>query len=270
MTRSSDRQAAGAVLDKSPHIAATLTPHVPATTRRVHLTLQGKGGVGKSFVSALIAQFYRANGRPITCLDTDPVNATFSGYAALGADRVDLLEGSKVSERRFDQMMERLLAEDTDFVVDNGAASFIPLSNYLIENQAVELLAQSGRQVVVHTVVTGGQALRDTLSGFASLAEQLPREASLVVWLNEFFGDIAMNGRGFEAMRAYETHRDRVAGIVRIPRQTSDTFGRDVEQMLDRKLTFEEVAASPDFGLMARQRLAMVRRAIFDQLQHVL
>jgi hypothetical protein len=123
---------------------------------------------------------------------------------------------------------------------------------------------------VVHTVVTGGQALHDTLQGFQQLAEQLPETANLIVWLNEYFGEIVSEGKEFEEMRVYDRYRSRLSGLIRIRRQTSSTFGKDVEIMLDRKLTFDEVSESPDFGLMAKQRLATVRRAIFTQLDSVL
>ncbi len=236
----------------------------------VHLTLQGKGGVGKSFVSSLIIQHQTEKGRPVVCVDTDPVNATMAGYKAFAARRVELMEGSALNARKFDEMMEMLLTEDATFVVDNGASSFIPLSHYLIENSAVEMLASSGKQVVIHTVVTGGQALMDTLGGFAQLAQQMPEDARLLVWLNEFFGAIEADGKSFEDMKAYQAHRDRVDGLVRITRQTADTFGKDIELMLDRKLTFAEVRSDPEFGVMAKQRLAMVKRSIFQQLDAVL
>lgn len=238
--------------------------------RQVHITLQGKGGVGKSLVSSLLAQYHQHAGEPAVCIDTDPVNATLSGYEALAPRRLELLEGTRVNERRFDELMEALLTEDATFVVDNGAASFIAFSSYLVENRAPEMIAAAGKQVVVHTVVTGGQALYDTLSGFHALATQLPADAQIVVWLNEYFGPIEADGKGFEEMRTYQEHRARVRGIVRIPRQTGDTFGRDVETMLDRRLTFDQAARSPEFGLMAKQRLAMVRRQIFAQLDAVL
>jgi hypothetical protein len=233
---------------------------------KVHITLQGKGGVGKSFVASLLAQHHIESGTPVVCIDTDPVNATLFGYRAFGTRRVELMRGSQLDSRRFDAMMEQILSEETSFVVDNGASSFIPLSNYLIENQAIEMIAGAGRQVMIHTVVTGGQALHDTLGGFTQLARQMPECASIVVWLNEYFGEIEADGKGFEEMKAYTQHRGRVAGLIRLPRQTSDTFGRDIELMLDRRLTFADVAACPEFGLMARQRLTMVKRAIFEQL----
>lgn len=234
--------------------------------KKVHITLQGKGGVGKSFVSSLIAQYHRAKGLPVVSIDTDPVNATLVGYKALEARRVDLMDGSTLNERRFDEMIEAIVGEDTNFVIDNGASSFIPLSNYLVENDAIRVIGEHGKGVVIHTVITGGQAMLDTLRGFQSLAVQLPAGVTLIVWLNEFFGEIESDGKVFEDMKVYQQNRDKVSGIIRIPRQTSATFGKDVELMLDRKLTFDEVQQSPDFGLMAKQRLATVRRGLFEQL----
>ncbi len=238
--------------------------------KHVHFTLQGKGGVGKSFVSALLVQYLRAKGEDVTAVDTDPVNATLAGYKAFGTQRLELMEGGSLNERKFDNLVEQVIAEDTNFVIDNGAASFIPLSYYIAENDAISLIGENDKQVVIHTVITGGQAIKDTLAGFASLVEQMPGSAEIVVWLNEFFGDIEAEGKAFEEMKVYVNNKDRVRGIVRIARQTGSTFGEDVKLMLDNKLTFEEVAASPDFGLMAKSRLAKVKKAIFEQLDVVL
>lgn len=238
--------------------------------KQVHITLQGKGGVGKSFVSSLLVQHMRAKGEPVVAVDTDPVNATLAGYGAFGARRLELMEAGSLNERKFDALVEQVLSEDTNFVIDNGASSFIPLSYYLAENDAINLIADHGKQVVIHTVVTGGQAMLDTLNGFGSLATQMPATAELVVWLNEFFGDIEADGKSFEDMKVYANNKDRVRGIVRIARQTGSTFGEDVKVMLDNKLTFNEVAELPQFGLMAKSRLAKVKKAIFEQLDVVL
>ena len=238
--------------------------------RQVHFTLQGKGGVGKSFISSLLIQFLQSRNVEVTAVDTDPVNATLAGYKAFGTRRLELMKEGALVERNFDQLIEQVVEEDTSFVIDNGAASFIPLAYYLAENDAINVIGESGKQVIIHTVVTGGQAMRDTLSGLSSLAQQMPKSAQLVVWQNEFFGDIEAEGKTFEEMKVYQNHRDRVHGLVTIARQTSSTFGEDVKQMLDRKLTFAEVAQSPEFGLMAKSRLARVKTSIFDQLAAIL
>lgn len=243
--------------------------------KNVHFTLQGKGGVGKSFVSSLLAQFYKSKDLPLVCVDTDPINATLIGYKSLAARRLDLMAGeTSVDERKFDELMEWIVAEDSNFVVDNGAASFIALSNYLVENDAIRVIADAGKQVVVHTVITGGQAMQETLRGFQQLAKQLPEQAQLIVWLNEYFGEIRGAGgdgevRDFEDMKVYQTYRDRVTGLIRIPKQSSATFGKDVELMLDQHLTFDDIGNVPAFGLMAKQRLKTVQRTIFDQLATV-
>lgn len=237
----------------------------------IHFTLQGKGGVGKSFIAALLAQYYQQKGQSIQCIDTDPVNATLQGYKAFTTHRIELMEDTRINDRKFDEMMEALLnGEASQFIVDNGAASFIALSGYLIENQAIDMLAAADKRVVIHTVITGGQALMDTLAGFSRLAEHMPPTAQMVVWLNEFFGEITVDGKSFEDMKTYQQHRDRVTGLVRIPKQNSTTFSKDIEWMLDRKLTFAEMDQSPDVGVMTKQRLRMVQRALFDQLDAVL
>lgn len=234
--------------------------------KQVHFTLQGKGGVGKTFVSSLIAQYLRSKGEPVVVIDTDPVNATLSGYAAFDTQRLELMEGGSLIERNFDSLIEQVVEEDSNFVIDNGAATFIPLSFYIAENDAINVIAESGKQVVIHTVITGGQAIRDTLAGFASLVEQMPEQARIVVWLNEFFGDIVAEGKEFEEMKVYLNNKDRVHGIVRIARQTGSTFGKDIQLMLDSKLTFDEVKGSADFGLMAKSRLHRVQEAIYRQM----
>ena len=241
---------------------------VKKTTSAVHFTLQGKGGVGKSLVSALLAQYFGSVGADVKCIDTDPVNQTLMNYKALNARHVNLMNGSKIDERNFDSLLERLLSEDGIFIVDNGASSFVPLSNYLIENNAIGMLQEAGRDVFIHCVVTGGQALLDTLSGFKALAEQTNTN-NIVVWLNEFFGAIEHNGKAFNEMKTYAENASKVRGIVRIAKRNPDTFGRDIEEMASRKMTFGEVIGSSDFSIMAKQRIKTIQKDIFAQLDEV-
>lgn len=239
-------------------------------TRQVHFTLQGKGGVGKSFISSLLVQYLNSKEQPVITVDTDPVNATLAGYKAFNTQHLKLMENGSIIERNFDKLIEQIIEQDSNFVIDNGSASFVPLSYYIAENDALNLISENGKQVIIHTVVTGGQALRDTLGGFASLAEQIPDNAELIVWLNEFFGSIEADGKTFEEMKAYQNNKHRVHGLVHIARQTSSTFGEDIKLMLDSKLTFDEINQSEAFGLMAKSRLSRVKTAIFNQLAAII
>jgi len=238
--------------------------------KAVHITLQGKGGVGKSLASVLLAQYLRDKGENIQCIDTDPVNQTFNGYKALNVEFLKLIDDNtkSINSRIFDGLMERLFNEQGTFIVDNGASSFIPLTNYLVENNAVQMLNDSGRDVYIHSVVTGGQAFADTLKGFAELAKQ-DSIKKIVVWLNEFFGGIEAQGKTFESMKVYLENKDKIAGIIRIARRNQDTFAKDIEQMIVSKLTFAEALESPAFTIMARQRLKTVKSDIYEQLAGV-
>ena len=70
-------------------------PAVPT----IHLTLQGKGGVGKSLVASILAQYFRHHGKELHCIDSDPVNQTFSQYAELGAEHLALMRDGRIDTR---------------------------------------------------------------------------------------------------------------------------------------------------------------------------
>lgn len=180
----------------------------------------------------------------------------------------DLFTLSSIDQREFDLLMERFLKEVGTFVVDTGASTFIPLWHYILENHALDHLRQKGKRVFIHSVITGGQSLNDTLSGFEALAETM-REKNIVVWLNEYFGPVLQDGAAFADMPVCKKHANKLHGSVAITRRTADTFGRDMEEMISRKLTFEEAVKSTDFTIMTKQRLLVVQRDLFEQLDRI-
>ncbi|KTC83971.1 traL protein [Legionella drozanskii LLAP-1] len=92
-------------------------------------------------------------------------------------------------------LIEKIASTTNDVVIDNGASSFVPLSHYLISNQVPALLKDLGHEMVIHTVITGGQALLDTINGFAQLIDQFENEAQFIVWLNPYWGAIEHDGK---------------------------------------------------------------------------
>lgn len=93
---------------------------------QVHFILQGKGGVGKTFVSSMFAQFSKKAGKETLCLDTDPVNASFTGFKALGVTAVDIMTGNNLDVGKFDSLIETILNTDKNVVIDTGASTFWP------------------------------------------------------------------------------------------------------------------------------------------------
>lgn len=155
----------------------------------VHMILQGKGGVGKSFVASMLAQYFHANECPVTCIDTDPVNSTFAGYKELNADVIEIMDGDDINPRHFDKLAERIkaLPDDsmTQMVVDNGAATFVPLGAYMAENEFMDYMRDELPQhrLCLHSVITGGQAMHDTIVGLKTILKAFP-ETPIFLWLN--------------------------------------------------------------------------------------
>lgn len=234
---------------------------------KIHIILQGKGGVGKSVIAATIAQFVASKGQKPLCIDTDPVNATFEGYKALSVHRLNIIEDDEINTRNFDALIEKISTTESDVIIDNGASSFVPLSHYLTSNEVPALLKDMGHELIIHSVITGGQAMIDTLSGFSQLVKQFPEEAGFVVWLNPYWGAVEHEGKPFEQLQAYKTNKQFVSAIVSIPDLKKDTYGRDFAEMLQARKTFDEVLNDDSLTIMTRQRLKIVREKLFAQLE---
>lgn len=236
---------------------------------KIHMILQGKGGVGKSFIASTLAQHKQAKGKKLICVDTDPVNATFHGFKKLNVRMINVMSGDEIDPRKFDDLIELIAQSESDVIIDSGASTFVPMSHYLISNQIPALLPDMGHELVIHTVITGSQALLDTLTGFANLIESFPKETLFVVWLNPYWGEIEMDGKRFEEMKTYLDNKSRVSAIIRIPNYKADTFGKDLSEILQSKLTFSEALESKSLPIMVRQRLNIIRKQLFTNIENV-
>ena len=61
----------------------------------------------------------------------------------------------------------------------------------------------------------------------------------------------------------------KVCGAVIFAKRNQDTFGRDVEDMIASKLTFQEAIGDAKIPIMAKQRLKVVQRDLFEQLDRI-
>jgi CO dehydrogenase nickel-insertion accessory protein CooC1 len=93
---------------------------------KIHLVMQGKGGVGKSLLAFYLAQYVKEKNGKCLAIDTDPLNQTLARTAALEAKVVRILADDHITimKNAFDLMIEECEAEDADVVIDVGASSF--------------------------------------------------------------------------------------------------------------------------------------------------
>lgn len=106
----------------------------------------------------------------------------------------------------------------------------------------------------------------DTLNGFRELA-QTTRGRNIVVWVNEYFGRVEADGKKLSDMAAFRENADKVCGAVVFSKRNQDTFGRDLEDMISAKLTFQEAIFEGNLPIMAKQRLKVVQRDLFEQIE---
>jgi len=236
----------------------------------LHLTLQGKGGVGKTLVSTIIAQYLLSKDTPALCIDTDPVNRTFSGFTAMDVKPLDIMEKDQVNIRNFDNLIEMIMESKNECVIDNGAASFIPLTAYLKENDIFQFLSAKGFTIYIHVVLTGGQAVEDTAKGLDYIIKNFGDSAHTVVWLNEYFGKVQYKEMAFDDMQVFKRNKSNIHGIIPIPEMSKETFGVDIKQMLEDRVTFDEYLASDDYKIIPKQRIKKFRDTIFNNISIVL
>jgi hypothetical protein len=101
---------------------------------------------------------------------TGSVHLSLQGKGLRTAPLPLLREGG-IDQRAFDGLMEELLTTDGVFVVDNGASTLIPLWNYIVQDIVHEVLRAAGKRLFVHTVITAGPALTDTIKGLLAIIE---------------------------------------------------------------------------------------------------
>lgn len=239
-----------------------------AVSKNVHMMLQGKGGVGKSTCTVFLAQYLARNGVEFQGVDTDPVNQSFSAFKSLPVRHLELLEQGNVKQRRFDSLIEEIVSGDKDYVIDNGASSFIPLASYIAENKIFDLLERNGVTVYLHTPVVSGAAMVDSLSGMKAIADMTARK-NLVVWKNGYFGSVVQGDIALEEMKVFKNSSKSIMGVVDIPVRTEDTYGVDLKKMLSMGLTFDECIEGKEFMLVQRERIKNVREEIYAEIGKV-
>jgi hypothetical protein len=221
----------------------------------IHFIQQGKGGVGKSMIAAMLYQALKHCKKEVAAFDTDPVNSTLAGFKEFAVIRLDILNQGEIDSRAFDVLINALaeLPSETHGIVDNGASSFLALNSFINESKSLQILEHAGHSVFLHTIITGGQAIADTVVGLKSLAMGFPA-TPIVVWLNPYFGDIEIDGKSFEEFKVYREFHTQFHAVISIPKVNRATFGKDLEMLFAKRQSFETGINSCQ-SLVMRSRL---------------
>jgi hypothetical protein len=217
-----------------------------AATARVHLVGGEKGGVGKSMVSRLLAQYFIDHEQPFVGFDTDRSHGSlmrfYAGYASPAlVDRYEAL----------DQIMEAALEPPGRRVlVDLAAQTHEPLVRWMDDSGVLDLADVSGVSVHYWHVMDNG---RDSVDLLRRLLDRFGPRLRHVIVRNQLRGDdFSMLEQSGQLARAQELGA-RVVDLKRLH--------DSVVQKIDaRDASFWSARNSSDgasLGLMERQRLRL-------------
>ncbi|EKT0455033.1 conjugal transfer protein TraL [Campylobacter jejuni] len=233
---------------------------------KIHFVLNGKGGIGKSFISSLICQYFLEKKESIVAIDTDPNNTTLLNIKALKAKFLRLIDNEgKFDVRAFDQIIELAFEKKAkNYIIDSGATTFIPLIDYLKENEILDFLKSNNLEVYMHVPIVGGQAREETITGLAQLTQTF--DCFFVAWINEYHGPILE----FEETKEYQAIKEKIKAIIKLNSLSKDTFGKDLLELTAKNLTFDEAMQDKNFSLMSKQRLKIFKDKAFNQIGNIL
>lgn len=243
-------------------------------TQAIHIVLQGKGGVGKSVLSRLLLEYMIAKDRDYVGLDADPVNQTFAALDNEKVTPVTLLTGSKIDSLLFDKMLEGIVENnDKTVILDTGASSFLPFMEYISSNDIIGILKGEGFEVFIHTIVTGGTSAKDTVTGYIKLVNFFGANCNIVVWENQFFGPVVLEGKPFPEIIAVKkalSSEDGGSHVImpKLPELHEAAF----LDFLETGFSFDQASDKENttFQMMARHRLKQLKEQYMEILDPII
>jgi hypothetical protein len=149
---------------------------------RIHLIGGEKGGVGKSMVSRLLAQYFIDQQLPFVGFDTDRSHGAllrfYAGFASpVLIDRYEALD--HIVESAIEQPGQRVL-------VDLAAQTHEPLVKWMEESGVLDMAAESGFTLTYWHVMDAG---RDSVDLLSRLLDRFGGRLNYVLVRNQLRGD---------------------------------------------------------------------------------
>ncbi len=226
----------------------------------IHLIGGEKGGVGKSLVARILAQYLIDKELPFLGFDTDRSHGAllrfYAGFASPALlDRPEAL----------DAIIEAAVAQpDRRILVDLAAQTHDPLAHWMDESGVLELAAEAGFAFYYWHVMDSG---RDSVDLLKKLLDRFGNRLRYVLVLNQLRGDdFSLLKQSGEETRALELGA-RMVTIKRLNEAAIQKIDATSSSFWAARNTAEKENAG--LGIMDRQRVKIWLRAAYDQIDAV-
>ena len=215
-----------------------------------------KGGVGKSLVSRILAQYCIDRNLPFIGFDSD------KSHGALTRFYTDYAAPVLVEDfRSLDRIVETAAENDQRVIVDLAAQTHHALVRWLEDSGVLDICGGIGVTLTYWHVMDAG---RDSVDLLRRLLDQFGARLNLVLVLNAIRGDrFDILGESGERERAEELGA-RVVSLGHLPDSTM--------QKIDARSTSFWAAVNHtegNLGLLERQRVKVWLNRAYEQLERV-
>ena len=157
----------------------------------IHFIGGEKGGVGKSLVSRVVAQYFIDRGQPFLGFDTDRSHSTLLRFYADYASPivVDQYEGlDQIVEAAYEQRERRIL-------VDLAAQTHAPLVRWMDDSGVLEMAGEEGLTLTYWHVMDSG---RDSVDLLKKVLDRFGSRLNYIIVLNQLRGRTLRSWRSRE------------------------------------------------------------------------
>jgi hypothetical protein len=226
----------------------------------IHLIGGEKGGVGKSLVARILAQYFIDNSIPFLGFDSDRSHGAllrfYSGFASpVIIDRYDSLDA--IVEAATEQPERRVL-------VDLAAQTQEPLTSWMDESQLLEVAPELGLEVRYWHVMDAG---RDSVDLLQRLLDRYERRLHYVLVQNQ------LRGEDFAILKAsgqLERAQSLGASVIALKRLHDATMTKiDAHSSSFWSATQSEEKGATRLGILERQRVKSWLNSAYDAIRQV-
>jgi hypothetical protein len=226
----------------------------------VHFVGGEKGGVGKSVVSRVIAQYLIDHKKPFLGFDTDRSHATFQRFYGAFADHTVIDDYASL-----DRIAEAITEDPTrHVVVDLAAQTMPPLSRWIEDSDLVGLLAEQQIPVRFWHVMDDGM---DSLAQLEKLITRYGTSVSYTIVLN--------HGRGSNFSDFHDSAIKRTAlsygATVMELRCLHEASMRKIDRLnASFWAAINNRGGEMSLGLLERQRVKMWLSRTYDDIKKII